>query len=114
MQKEKQGNGHACVMCKQEDEVVIGLGLDFHLDRRTEVPEQGRHWLAGNVCEYKLLLLLVHWQHCALLACLFLATLHSSATPSCSSIINCCVPIVHLCCRSRAQDGSVSGLGSQL
>ena len=108
-----QGSGRACVVRQQEDEVVIGLALHFHLDRGTEVPQQGRHWLAGNACEYKLLLLLVHPQHCALLACLFLAPLQSSVTPPCPSVVICCVSLVDLHCRSRARGGTVSKLGYQ-
>ena len=57
-------------MCQQEDEVVIGLALHFHLDRCAEVSEQRWHRLAGHICEHKLLLLLIHPQHRALLACI--------------------------------------------
>lgn len=53
----------ACVMRKKEDEVVICLILDLHLDRGTEASEQGGHWLTGYPCEDKLLLLLTYPQH---------------------------------------------------
>ena len=84
-----KAEGHACVVRQQEDEVIISLSLHFHLDRRAEIPEQGRYRLTGNIREHKLLLLLVYPQHCALLPCRLLTTLHPSFSPSLSLCHGC-------------------------
>ena len=63
-----QGRRHTCVMRQQENEVPISLAFHFHLDRGTEVSQQGGDRLAGHVCKDKLLLLLVQSEDCAGLA----------------------------------------------